>query len=179
MAAAADGAGLVLLGVIGRPHGVRGHVHVTSYTADPADLAGYGLLRDGGGRRFSLRWVADGVAEVAEHGAEGARRVADRTAAERLTNTRLFVERQALPTPAADEFYLADLIGLAAVAPDGTGLGTVAVLHDYGAGPSLEIAGEGGAMIVPFTRDCVPEVDLPGRRLVVRRPAEIVVEAIA
>jgi 16S rRNA processing protein RimM len=168
----------ILLGVVGRPHGVRGHVHVHSYTAAPEDLAAYGVLADGRGRRFSLRWVAGGVAELSELGAgDVARRIADRGEAERLTNTQLFVDRADLPPPAEDEFYLADLIGLAAVAADGAALGQVTALHDYGAGASLEIAGA-APVLVPFTRACVPEVDLSARRVVVRLPEELVVEGM-
>jgi 16S rRNA processing protein RimM len=161
----------ILLGVIGRPHGVRGFVHVTSYTADPADLAGYGTLADGRGRMFRLRWQSEGVARVAEIIEGKPVWVANREDAGALTNTRLFVARERLPAPAEDEFYLSDLVGLAAFAPDGTELGKIAAVHDYGAGASLEI----GALIVPFTRDVVPEVDIGAGRVVVRPPAEIVV----
>ena len=159
---------LVLMGVIGRPHGVRGHVHVHSYTADPADIAKYGPFEDGGGRRFRLRWVGEGIAEVVEVVAGQIRRVADRTAAEALVNIRLYVDRATLPPPEEDEFYLADLVGLEAVGPDGTPIGRVEGVHDYGAGASLEI----GAMLIPFTRACVPQVDLAARRVTVVPPAE-------
>ena len=66
-------------------------------------------------------------------------KVADRAAAEKLTNTKLFIDRSALPPPDDDEYYLADLIGLTAVDPAATPLGTVSVVHDYGAGASFEI----------------------------------------
>ncbi len=149
----------ILLGVVGRPHGVRGLLHVHSYTADPADLARYGALLDEAGRRWTVAWRGDGVAELRD---AAGKPVADRTAAERLVNTRLYIERDRLPEPDEDEFYLADLVGLAAVAPDGAVLGRVDAVHDYGAGASLEI----GALLVPFTRACVPEVDVAaaGRR---------------
>jgi 16S rRNA processing protein RimM len=163
---------LVLMGVIGRPHGVRGLAHVRSYTAEPADLPGYGPFSDGHGRRFTLRWVSDGVAAITELADGGSRPVADRTAAERLVNTRLYVERSRLPVPEADEFYLADLVGLEAVDPAGAALGQVAAVHDYGAGASLEI----GALLIPFTRACVPMVDIAAGRLVVLPPAEVNVE---
>jgi 16S rRNA processing protein RimM len=148
----------ILLGVIGRPHGVRGLVRVTSY-AD--DLTAYGALGDERGRSFVLRMRGEGVAEVAEvvDGVEV--KVADRTAAEKLVNTRLYVERARLPEPEADEFYLADLIGLVAVGPDGALLGRVGAVHDYGAGASLEIEGA-KPLIVPFTQACVPVVDVAG-----------------
>jgi 16S rRNA processing protein RimM len=165
----------IQLGVIGRPHGVRGLVRVTSHTADPVDLTAYGPLSDAQGRLFNLRWKAEGVAEV-EFVANGVTlKVADRTAAEKLTNTRLFIDRSALPPQAEDEFYLADLIGLTAMDPDGGLIGTVAVVHDYGAGTSLEIdRGEAVSVIVPFTRACVPDVDIEAGRLVVVLPAEVV-----
>ena len=159
----------ILLGVIGRPHGVRGLVHVQSYTAEPRDLAGYGPLLDDAGRRWTLAWRGDGVAALRD---EAGHALTDRNAAQALTNTRLYIERDRLPAPAEDEFYLADLVGLRAVDAAGADLGQVAVVHDYGAGTSIEIAGGGGPLIVPFTRDCVPEIDLPGRRVIVIPPAE-------
>jgi 16S rRNA processing protein RimM len=160
----------ILLGVIGRPHGVRGLVHVVSYTADPEDLAAYGALTDEAGRLWTLAWRGTGVAELRD--TEG-RAVTDRTAAEKLVNTRLYIARERLPAPAPDEFYLADLVGLAATAPEGAALGRVAAVHDYGAGASLEIAGDGVPLLVPFTRACVPEIDLAAGRLVVVPPAEV------
>ncbi|MDE2200057.1 MAG: 16S rRNA processing protein RimM [Rhodospirillales bacterium] len=159
------------MGVIGRPHGVRGLVHLHSYAADPAALPGYGPFETEDGRRFTLRWVRTGVAELTEL-VDGDRHVvADRNAAERLVNVRLLVDRARLPAAGAEEFYLADLVGLAAFAPDGTPLGRVDTVHDYGAGASLEI----GALLVPFTRACVPEVDIAAGRVVVVPPHEIVV----
>jgi len=166
----------ILLGVIGRAHGVRGLVRVTSHTADPSDMTAYGPLTDAKGRRFGLRWRGEGIAEVSEWVNDVPVKVTDRTAAERLTNTRLYVDRSALPAPDDDEFYLADLIGLTAVDADGAAVGVVSVVHDYGAGASLEIEAEGRpVLILPFTRACVPEVDVAGGRVVVVRPVETVV----
>ena len=162
----------ILLGVVGRPHGVRGLVHVQSYTADPRDLAGYGPLLDEHGGRWTLTWRNEGVAELRD--ATGSV-LPDRTAAEKLTNLRLYIERERLPAPAEDEFYLSDLVGLPAFDPAGTPLGRVATVHDYGAGASLEVQGSGPALLVPFNRACVPDVDLAGGRVVVVVPDEIVV----
>ncbi|MCC7282561.1 MAG: 16S rRNA processing protein RimM [Acetobacteraceae bacterium] len=162
----------ILMGVIGRPHGVRGLVHVHSYTADPADLPEYGPFTDDRGRSFALDWVSAGVARVVElvEGREVPLR--DREAAQALVNVRLYVTRDRLPPPEdADEFYLADLQGLRAITPDGTELGRVDVVHDYGGGASLEI----GRLIVPFTRACVPVVDIVGGTVTVIPPAEVVV----
>jgi 16S rRNA processing protein RimM len=158
----------ILLGVVGRPHGVRGLLHVHSHATDPASLAAYGPLTDERGRQFVLRWRGEGIAELAEM-VDGRRvPVADRDAAGRLVNTRLYVARDRLPAPEADEYYLADLVGLRAVTPDGEELGAVTAVHDYGAGASLEI----GTKLLPFTRACVPEVDIAGGRLIVVPPVE-------
>lgn len=161
----------ILLGVIGRPHGVRGLLHVHSYTADPADLAAYGPLTDDSGRRFTLRWQGEGIAEINEMVDGKPELVRDRTQAGRLVNVRLSIERDHLPPAEDDAFYLADLIGLAAVTEDGRELGPVAAVHDYGGGASLEI----GPLLLPFSRACVPAIDLAAGRLTVAPPAEIVV----
>ena len=172
--------GRIQLGVIGRAHGVRGLLRVTSHTADPAALTAYGPLRDERGRQFTLRWQGDGIAEVSEIIGGSSIKIADRTAAEKLTNTRLFIDRSALPPAEDEEFYLADLTGLAAVDASGTQIGTVVVVHDYGAGASLEIERSGAApLILPFTRTCVPTVDIAAGRVVVVPPDEVVVPGSA
>jgi len=157
------------MGVLGRPHGVRGLVRVTSY-AD--DLTQYRPLSDDKGRRFALRWRGEGIAEISEVIDGGKVKVADRTAAERLVNVRLYVDRAQLPEPEDDEYYLADLIGLAAFDAGGATLGRITAVHDYGAGASLEIAGETSA-IVPFTRACVPAVDVAAGRVTVALPEDV------
>jgi 16S rRNA processing protein RimM len=164
----------ILLGVVGRAHGVRGLVRVTSHTADPAALTGYGPLSDPSGRRFTLRWMGDGIAEISEMIDGEWVKVADRTAAERLTNTKLFIERDRLPAPEADEYYLADLIGLAAVGADGAPIGIVSAVHDYGAGTSLEIArAHAGSLLIPFTAACVPDVSIAAGRVTIVPPDEV------
>ncbi|MEO8716079.1 MAG: ribosome maturation factor RimM [Acetobacteraceae bacterium] len=163
----------ILLGVIGRPHGVRGLVRVTSYADPPEAIAGYGPLSDDAGRRFVLRWRGDGVAELAEIVDGAGAKVADRDAAARLTNTRLYIERERLPAPAEGEFYLADLVGLAAVDAAGAPVGIVAAVHDYGAGASLEIEREGGPLVVPFTRTAVPLVDVEAGVLTIEPPVSV------
>jgi 16S rRNA processing protein RimM len=165
----------ILLGVIGRAHGVRGLLRVSSHAADPADLTAYGPLTDDKGRRFVLRWRGDSIVEVTELIGDRAVRITDRTGAEALTNTRLYVARERLPPPEDDEeFYLADLIGLQARDRDGAALGRITVVHDYGAGVSLEIARDDDALlIVPFTRAAVPVVDVAGGHVVVVPPATL------
>jgi 16S rRNA processing protein RimM len=159
----------ILVGEFGRPHGVRGLIHVRSHTAEPASMAAYGPLSDESGeRRFVLEWLAEGLVRV-----EG---VTDRDAAAKLTGTRLYVDRERLPEPAEDEFYLTDLIGLRAVTEGGEDLGTVASVDDFGAGSFVTLRdAEGRDTLVPFTRAVVPVVDMAGGRITVVPPAEMVV----
>ncbi len=163
----------ILMGVVGRPHGVRGLLRVHSYAAVPADLAAYGTLSDDRGQSWTLRWRGDGIAELAD---AAGRTLRDRDEAAHLVNRRLFVDRDRLPEPDPDEFYLADLVGLRAVERTTTGdrpVGTVLAVHDYGAGPILELGEEGRTVLLPFTRLCVPEVELAAGRVVVAMPDEI------
>jgi 16S rRNA processing protein RimM len=169
--------GLIQLGVIGRAHGVRGLVKVTSHTADPADLIAYGPLSDAKGQVYALRWVAEGVAEVSRIVDGAPVKVTDRAAAEKLTNIKLFIDRAALPPAGEDEYYLTDLFGLTVLDTTGRTIGSVAVVHDYGAGASLEIERPGAVpLLIPFTAACVPTVDLANGRLVLVEPDEVVVQ---
>ena len=159
----------VLLGEIGRPHGVRGLVRLHAFTEDPRTLGSYGPLSDAtGSRRFAVTPMPGGIGRI-----EG---VADRDAAARLTGTKLYVERDRLPPPAdPDEFLLCDLEGLLAFAEDGTALGTVRSVEEYGAGPFLVIEDAGAERLLPFTKAVVPVVDVAGGRVVVVPPAEVTV----
>ena len=156
---------------IGAPHGVRGEVRIKSFTADPMALADYGALTsEDGARTFEIEALRP-AKEVVIARLAG---VADREAAEALRNLRLYVPRDRLPAADADEFYYADLIGLAAVDADGTAIGTVAALHNFGGGDLIEITSETGgpSLLLPFTKAVVPEVDIAGGRVVVDPPAE-------
>ncbi len=158
----------VCVGVITGAHGVRGAVRLKSFTAEPQDVAGYGPLEDEKGkRRFALRLVGSGkgVLIAAISGIE------DRDRAEALRGLRLYLPRSALPPTDDDEYYHADLIGLAAVLADGTPIGTVRAVHDFGAGDTLEIErSKGHPAMVPFTKAIVPVVALDTGRLVIDPP---------
>ncbi len=144
---------------------------MTSYADPPEAIASYGPLLDDAGRRFALRWVGEGIVELSEVSSDAAVKVTDRSTAERLGNRRLYVPRERLPAPGHDEFYLADLIGLAAVDGEGRTVGKVVAVHDYGAGASLEIdRAQSAPVLVPFTRAAVPAVDIEAGRVVVMRP---------
>jgi 16S rRNA processing protein RimM len=160
----------ILLGRIAGAHGIRGEVLVRTFTDRPEDVAAYGRPDDGAGRAFQVeatRATSKGV--VARLAGVG-----DRTAAEALRGTELWIDRDRLPAPDEGAFYHADLIGLAAVDPGGRALGEIVGVHNFGAGDLLEVrlAGSGKTELVPFTEAFVPEVDLPGRRAVVLLPGE-------
>lgn len=160
---------MILLGEIGRPHGVRGLVRVRSFTAEPEDLTAYGPLTDqAGSQRFVLELLAPDLARI-----EG---VNDRDQAAKLTGTKLYVPREALPPPEdPEEYYLSDLQGMAAVTAEGQDLGRVRAVEDHGAGAFLVLEGP-PERLLPFTHAVVPKVDVAARRITVVLPAEILVE---
>ena len=151
---------------IGAPHGVRGEVKLWSFTEDPLALKGYGALESEDG---AARFTIEALRPAKGHLVARLSGVDDRDAAARLTNVQLYVPRERLPATARDEFYHADLIGLAAVDKGGAALGTVIAAHNFGAGDLIELQpAEGGASVmIPFTETAVPEVDLAAGRLVI------------
>jgi 16S rRNA processing protein RimM len=154
---------------IGAAHGVRGEVRLRSFTEDPMAVTSYGPLEsEDGTRRFTIEALRP-LKDLFVARLEG---VADRDAAEALTNIRLYVPRDRLPPlEDAETYYHADLIGLAAVTADGAPLGTVKAIHNFGAGDILEIKLDSGEpLMVPFTDTAVPDIDLAARRMVVVPP---------
>jgi len=164
----------VLLAIVTAPHGVRGLVRVKSFAEEPDSLTRYGALEDEAGARVTLAVVgnAKGVVLARVDGIE------DRDAAERMRGKRLYLPRAALPPTEPEEFYHADLLDLAAELADGTVLGRVRAVHNFGAGDSIEIARENAApLIVPFTRAAVPAVELDKGRIVVVPPEGLLAPA--
>jgi 16S rRNA processing protein RimM len=160
----------VCVAQIGAPHGVRGEVRLWTFTADPMAVTRYAPLQTEDGQRgFEI----DAARPAKGHLVVKLRGIDDRNAAERLTNTKLFVPRERLPEIEADEFYHADLIGLAVEDENGNAIGAVSAVHNFGAGDILEVQPpEGGAMLLPFTETVVPEVDIASGRVVVVLPGE-------
>lgn len=159
-------ADLVCVGVVVGAHGVRGVLKVKPFTADPDALDAYGPLTDDTGTRvydLDVLGLQKGSVLCRIEGVD------DRDKAEALKGLRLHVRRDDLPPPEdEDEFYHSDLIGLAAEFPDGTRVGHVTALFDFGAGDVLELRGEtGGVAMVPFTKAAVPVIDVAGGKVVV------------
>ncbi len=164
------GGARICVGQIGAAHGVRGEVRLRSFTADPAAIVGYGPLQAEDGRVLEI----ESMRPAKDHFVATLAGIADRNAAERLANTKLYVPRDRLPEPdEPDEYYHADLIGLAVVDRAGTSLGTVVAVHNFGAGDLIEVRRTEGkpTQLLPFDALTVPGVDLAAGRLVVQLPA--------
>ena len=160
----------VLLAVVLGAHGLKGEVKVKTFTETPGKLGSYGPLHARDGRPFTLcalRPGRDGEA-VASF-----KEVADRNTAEALKGVELFVARSALPPEGSDEFYHADLVGLAAEDSEGRRIGKVAAVHNFGASDVLVIArDDGGETLIAFTRENVPRIELKAGRIIVAVPEE-------
>jgi 16S rRNA processing protein RimM len=154
---------------IGAAHGTSGEVRLWSFTADPAAVRDYGPLESEDG---TARFEIEALRPAKDHLVARLSGVHSRTQAEQLTNLRLYVPRERLPQAAPEEFYHADLIGLRADGLDGSELGTVVAIHNFGAGDLLELraAGESRTVLLPFTAATVPVVDIAGGRIVIDPP---------
>jgi 16S rRNA processing protein RimM len=148
----------ILVGTISGAHGVNGLVRLKSFTEDPEAILRYKPLTDEGGEReftVKLKMITNTHLIVEWEG------VKTRDAAEALRGMRLFTNRAALPKLKKREFYEADLVGLKALDKEGKTIGKVEAVHNYGGGPFLEIAPtQGKAFMLPFTKECVPAVDV-------------------
>lgn len=160
------------VGAIAGSFGLQGEVRLKSFCAEPEAIADYGpLYTEDGSRSFTVkltRPVAGGL---------GARLSGIKTKEEgdALKGVSLYADRSRLPSLPDDEYYHADLIGMEARDPGGVVLGTLAAVHNHGAGDILEITGSGlkTALLIPFTMAAVPTVDLATRRIIVDVPEDL------
>lgn len=157
---------MVLVGAITGAHGIRGEVKLKSFTADPEAIAGYSPLETAKGRTFEiakLRAQKEGFIATLKG-------VTDRNAAEALRGTELFVPRDRLPEPEDDEVYVHDLFGLPVYLADGSLLGEIVDVVDYGAGDLIDVKVEGRAdtVLIPFAEGYVLEAD--GDKVVIDLP---------
>ena len=143
---------------------------VKLFTETPEALTKYGPLSDARGKRYEIIACRPGKPGEAVISFAG---ITDRNQAEALKGAELFVPRAALPQTAEEEFYHADLIGLEAQDSEGRVLGKVAAIHNYGAGDVIEIIrSDGDNVLLAFTRETVPTIDIPGGRIVVAVPED-------
>ncbi|MEP9397528.1 ribosome maturation factor RimM [Mesorhizobium sp. KR2-14] len=148
----------IQMAVIGAAHGIKGELRVKTFTADPLALGDYGPLYSRDGRAFEVIDIRPANTVVIVR----FKNVKDRNAAEALAGTELFIDRSALPDEGEeDEFYHADLIGLAVKDETGATIGKVSAVQNFGGGDILEIvhAGRKGVLI-PFTQAAVPDIDV-------------------
>jgi 16S rRNA processing protein RimM len=156
---------------IGAAHGVRGAVKLWTFTEDPFAVTRYGrLTTKDGARQFELAQAR----EAKGHLVATFKGVTTRNEAERLNGLELYVARDKLPATEEDEYYHADLIGLAAMTTMGEPLGKVIAIHNFGAGDIIEIAPPAGTTIMlPFSNAVVPTVDIAGGCVIIALPEEI------
>ena len=156
---------------IGAAPGVRGAVKLWTFTEDPLAVKEYGpLMSKDGARQFEVTHAR----EAKDHLVATLKGIATREDAERLNGLELYVAREKLPATDDDEYYHADLIGLAAVTTADQPLGRVIAIHNFGAGNIIEIAPpQGSTLLLPFTNAVVPSVDLAAGRVVIELPPEI------
>lgn len=166
----------VCLGAFAGAHGVKGAAKVRAFTQTESAVADYGAVEaEDRSRRFTLSFIRvlrPGVALVS------APEITSREDAASLAGVRFFVDRGALPEADPDEFYMEDLVGLEVRDQAGASLGVIVGVHDFGAGPILEIGnrpGRTGTVFAGFTRAAFPEVDLQ-RGAVIAGPEAMLAE---
>jgi 16S rRNA processing protein RimM len=163
---------LVCVGAIAGSFGVRGETRLKSFCATPEDIAKYAPLTDAEGTRsFTLkitRSVKGGF--VVRLGG-----VATKEQADAMKGFRLFAPRDRLPTLPDDEYYHSDLLGMMAVDTGGEEIGKVSAVDDFGGGDFLEIALKDSdkPLMIPFTLEAVPTVDLAAGRIIVDPPEDV------
>ncbi len=159
------------MGRIGAAHGIRGEVRIQSFADEPLALARYGTFTTNRPGLTVTIASARGTTNMLVARLEG---VNDRGAAEGLNGVELYVDRDLLPPPEDDEFYHSDLIGLSAQLEDGTAIGKVAAVPNYGAGDILEVRAENGeTFLFPFTRVVVPHIHVKEGYLVIDPPLDV------
>lgn len=159
----------ICVGALAGAFGVNGEVRLKSFTATPEDIADYApLSSEDGAHSFNvtLTGQTSGALTAQLSG------IATKEQADNLRGTRLYVPRDRLPGLPDDEFYHADLIGLDVFDTGGTALGRVRAVLNHGATDLLEIhsPGHSETVLLPFTREAVPTVDLTARRIVADPP---------
>src|SRR3978361_956799 len=135
-------AGQICIARIGAAHGVRGAVKLWTFTEDPFAVKRYGpLATKDGTRSFEVATAR----EAKGHLVATLKGIATRADAGRLNGIELYIPREKLPATDDDEYYHADLIGLAAVNAADEAIGRVTAIHNFGAGPRNESAPRAGA----------------------------------
>ncbi|WP_298849479.1 ribosome maturation factor RimM [uncultured Ruegeria sp.] len=164
---------LICVGSVAGSYGVRGEVRLKSFCAVAEDIEAYSPLTDETGKdRYPVvltRAIKNGFA--AHLGG-----VESKEQADALNGLRLFARRDQLPSLPDDEFYHTDLIGVEVYDTGGTLLGKVKSVQNHGAADLLELHGPGlkTTVLLPFTLQAVPTVDLEQGRIVADPPEGLI-----
>ncbi len=162
---------LICVGAIAGSFGVKGEIRLKSFCADPEAIADYApLTTEDGKTSYTVkitRPIKNGLAARLSG-------ISSKEQGDALKGTRLYAPRERLPALPDDEFYHTDLIGLDVFDTGGTKLGRIHSVYDHGAGDILEVHGPGikNALLLPFTREIVPTVDLSAKRVIADPPPE-------
>lgn len=149
----------VVVGVIGRAHGLRGEVSIDLRTDEPERrfAVGGSVRAEGSRRTFTVASARDHSGRLVVSFEE----LADRTAVETVRGTRLVVDVAVDESPAEEgEYYDRQLVGLRVLDASGADVGEVTAVLHLPAQDTLEVQTEDGMRLVPFVLDLVPEVDL-------------------
>ena len=159
----------IVVGVIAGSFGVKGEIRLKSFCADPGDIANYSPLHTEKGDEYTVkitRSVKNGFAARLSG-------IRFKDEADKLKGTKLYADRALLPDLPDDEYYYTDLIGLDVLDTGGAAIGKIASVENHGAGDILDIRGPGiKTLLLPFTRDIVPTVDLTARRVIIDPPED-------
>lgn len=161
-------AGLIPVGRIGKPHGLRGQLALHLHHPDSERIwaAREFIVRDASGDRARKVTRLERTAKGALVSLEG---VASREAAEALVHAELFVPADFFPPLApGDGYYAFQLEGLTAVSRDGEKVGKVRTLTSFGAGDILVVEVPGDTWLLPFAEPYVGEVNLVAKTVVVQ-----------
>ena len=160
----------ICLGAIAGAFGVHGELRLKSFTATPEDIAAYGPLEtEDRARSFEITLTGQSAKGGLIARLSG---VATKEQADTLRGIRLYTARDRLPTLPDEEYYHTDLIGMEVYDTGGTLLGRVKSVLNHGAGDLLELHGPGltSTVLLPFTRQAVPTVDMASGRIVADPP---------
>ena len=154
----------ILMAQVGSAHGIKGEVRIKSFGADPLALADYDALTTENGIFHEITSLRSAKGQMLVARLKG---ISDRSAAEALNGTKLYIERDQLAEPDEDEFYQTDLIGCAAVDESGESIGTVLAVVNFGAGDLLDVKlADNSTIFIPFDKNFVPKVDIRNRIVV-------------
>ena len=162
--------GLVVVGRISRPHGVKGEIRVRPYTESVITFQEYDRLyiklRRGAARLLEITGSRPDKADVLIK----VKGLDTRDEARTLSGAEVLVKREWLPDLEEGEYYWTDLIGLNAYDSAGKSLGQVRNMFSGGGGDLMVLAIDGREIWLPFNEEVVTEVDLETERVILSPP---------